>query len=176
LTKTPLCVDLDGTLIKTDLLFESTLMLLRRKPWLAFAFPVWLLDGRAALKRKIAQRVSLRPELLPYNAEVLSWLRKEKANGRILVLATAAERELADLVANHVKLFDHVLASDGVRNLKGRKKLEELKAHYGNDFDYVGDSSADIPIWRECREAILVNPSGSTLRKMKTEGRVSRVF
>lgn len=143
---------------------------------MALALPFWILRGRAVVKRRIAERVKFAADTLPYNAEVLQWLLEEKAKGRLLVLATAAETHLAAAVAEHVGLFDHVLGSDGVRNLKGPKKLEALCARYGTDFDYAGDSSADLPIWRICREAILVNPSRRTLREATESARIGRVF
>lgn len=167
---------MDGTLIRSDLLLESAALLLRDKPWLAFAFPIWVLQGRAALKRRIADRVELAADTLPYNSEVIEWLHEEKAKGRPLILATAAETHLASAVADHVGLFDYVVASDGVLNLKGHKKLDALQARYGPNFDYAGDSGADLPIWRTCREAILVNPSSRTLRAARKTARVGRVF
>jgi hypothetical protein len=167
---------LDGTLIQSDLLLESTALLLRNRPWIVLAFPFWTLQGRAVVKRRIAERVKLAADTLPYNSEVLQWLREEKAKGRRLVLATAAEMQLATAVADHVGLFDHVLGSDGVRNLKGTKKLEALRACYGADFDYAGDSNADLPIWCVCREAVLVHPSHRTLRQASESARIGRVF
>jgi hypothetical protein len=143
---------------------------------MALALPFWTLQGRAVVKRRIAERVKLAPDTLPYNLEVIQWLREEKAKGRNLILATAAEMQLAAAVADHVGLFDNVLGSDGVHNLKGAKKLDALRARYGVDFDYAGDSSADLPIWRICREAILVNPSRRTLREATESARIGRVF
>jgi hypothetical protein len=143
----PLCVDLDGTLIRTDLLLESFLLLARQKPW--------LLKGRSHLKQRIAEAVDFAPELLPYDTEFLGWLREAKAAGRPLVLATASNRRLAQPVADHLGLFDLVLASDATTNLKGRRKLEALQARFGaGGFDYAADARADLPVWREARAAI----------------------
>jgi len=126
-----LCVDLDGTLITTDLLFESLARLLKYKPWLLFLIPLWLMRGRAALKRNLAQRVSIDASLLPYNARFLDWLRAEKALGREIVLATAADEIPARAVAAHLGLFSRVLASDGQINLKGGRKLDALRREIG---------------------------------------------
>jgi phosphoserine phosphatase len=172
----PLCVDLDGTLIRTDALVESTLQLLREKPWMGLAFPLWLLRGRAAIKREIALRVNLDPAKLPYNAEFLAWLRTEKQEGRRLILATAADQTIADAIERHLGIFDEVLASDGIRNLKGVNKLHHLQSKFGNEFEYAGNSSADIPIWQECRSAIVVNARPPVLAAAQAIGRVSRVF
>src|SRR5262245_24901488 len=108
----PLCVDLDGTLIAGDLLWESLLVVLRRQPWLVLLLPWWLVRGKAHLKEQLALRVQLAPETLPYREEVLEFLRRAKAAGRQLVLATASNHRLARAVADHLKLFDDVLASD----------------------------------------------------------------
>ena len=118
----PLCVDLDGTLIATDLLWESIFALIRTRPLEAARMPFWLLKGRSNLKARIAERAAVNVRLLPYRVEVLEYLRNEKEQGRRLVLATAADRRLAEAVADHLDLFDEVLASDDRRNLKGDRK------------------------------------------------------
>jgi len=172
----PLCVDLDGTLLRSDLLWESIAILLREKPWLAFALPFWLLQGKAALKRKILEKIHVPVDSLPYHHELIDWLRVEKAQGRMLVLATASDRIVVEKVAAHLDLFDLVLSSDGARNLKGTAKLAELKARFGNQFDYVGDAAVDLAIWRECRHAILVDPSQQVAAAALASARVERTF
>jgi hypothetical protein len=172
----PLVVDLDGTLIRTDLLLESALRLIKQKPWLALWMPFWLLRGRAYLKRAIFHRVKIDVQLLPLNDELLSWLRDEKASGRRLVLATASDYQQACSVAEPFALFDTVLGSDGQRNLKGRAKLKTIMDVCGADFDYAGNSRADLAIWRGCRHAILVNASRGVERSARRAGNVVRVF
>lgn len=172
----PLVVDLDGTLIRTDLLLESTLRLIKKKPWLALRIPLWLLRGRAYLKRAIFHRVEIDLRLLPLNDELLAWLRDEKASGRRLVLATASDYQQACSLAEPFGLFDTVLGSDGQRNLKGRAKLKTIVDVCGEEFDYVGNSRADLAIWRGCRHAILVNASRRVERSARRAGNVFRVF
>ena len=109
----PLCVDLDGTLLKTDLLHETLLLLLKAEPWRAPLLPLWLAGGKAAFKRRVAGRVALDAAALPYREDFVAWLRAQKEVGRRLVLATASDGELARAVAGHVGLFDEVVASDG---------------------------------------------------------------
>jgi len=171
-----LCVDLDGTLITTDLLFESLARLLKYKPWLLFLIPLWLMRGRAALKRNLAQRVSIDASLLPYNARFLDWLRAEKALGREIVLATAADEIPARAVAAHLGLFSRVLASDGQINLKGGRKLDALRREIGGSFEYAGNSEADLEIWRGCSGAILVNASPSLTKRVEGRFRVVKTF
>jgi 4-hydroxybenzoate polyprenyltransferase/phosphoserine phosphatase len=157
---TPLAVDLDGTLIKTDLLLESVCSLLRQQPLALFALPFWLLKGRARLKREIAQRVQLDPALLPYRTELLDYLRAEHDKGRSIVLATASDQRFARHVADHLQLFDMVLASDGITNLAAKRKRARLVAEFGEKgFDYVGDESRDLAVWSSARKAIVVSPN-----------------
>jgi hypothetical protein len=172
----PLVVDLDGTLLRTDLLLESALRLIKQKPWLILFMPLWLLQGRAYLKHKIFQRVQIDVSLLPSNEELVAWLRDEKSRGRRLILATASDYQQACSVAEPFGLFDTVLGSDGQRNLKGREKLKTIVDVCGAEFDYVGNSRADLAIWRGCRQAILVNASRGVERSARRAGNVFRVF
>jgi 4-hydroxybenzoate polyprenyltransferase len=156
----PLVVDLDGTLIKTDLLLESVCSLLRQEPLALFALPIWLLKGRAHVKREIAQRVQLDPALLPYRTELLDYLRAEHDKGRSIILATASDERFATQVADHLTLFDMVLASDGITNLAAERKRARLVAQFGEKgFDYAGDESRDLAVWSSARKAIVVSPN-----------------
>jgi len=153
----PLCVDLDGTLVGTDTLWESLMLLLRSRPWLVFLAPLWVLGGRASFKRAIAQRVAIDPATLPYREDLLSALRLSKEQGRKLVLVTAADRDVATRVAAHVGLFDEVLSSDGGENLKADIKRDRLVQAYGaGGFDYVGDSRADLAVFEGAARGFLV--------------------
>jgi hypothetical protein len=168
----PLVVDLDGTLIKTDLLLESLCSLLRQEPLALFALPGWLLKGRAHLKREIAQRVQLDPTLLPYRTAVLDYLRAEHDKGRSIVLATASDERLAGQVADHLKLFELVLASDDTTNLSGERKRARLVGQFGEKaFDYASNESRDLAAWSSARKAIVVagNP-----RLIRAVARVAR--
>ena len=159
----PLVVDLDGTLLRTDLLHESAVSAVARSPLAALAALPHLLRGdRAALKRRLALAAPVDAEALPFREEVVAYLREEKALGRKLVLATAADELLARPVAERLGLFDELLASDGRRNLGGETKRAELVARFGEKgFDYVADRRADLPVFRSARKAVLV---GSAVR------------
>ena len=155
-----LCVDLDHTLVATDTLVEALLQLLRRSPALILLLPWWLLRGRAHFKQQVAARADLDAARLPYNPEVLAMLQEERRQGRTLVLATAADRRIAADVAAHLGLFHAVHASDGKVNLKGAAKAKELVERYGDGgYAYVGDSRADLPVWRHAAAAVLVGCS-----------------
>jgi hypothetical protein len=172
----PLVVDLDGTVLRTDLLVESALHLIKQKPWSALLMLLWLVRGRAYLKHRIFQLVEIDASLLPPHEELLTWLKDEKTRGRCLVLATASDYHQACSVVEPFGLFDTVLGSDGQRNLKGREKLKTIVDLCGEQFDYVGNSSSDLEIWRSCRHAILVNASGRVERSARRAGNVLRVF
>jgi 4-hydroxybenzoate polyprenyltransferase/phosphoserine phosphatase len=152
-----LCVDLDGTLIRGNVLWECVLALLKTRPVTLLLLPFWLLSGRASLKRQVAARVRLDPARLLYRQQVLDLLRQEKAGGRRIVLATAADREVAETISSYLGLFDDVHASDGQMNLKGANKAAFLTQTYSQTgFEYVGDAAADVEVWRNARGAYVV--------------------
>ncbi|HUB01379.1 MAG TPA: UbiA family prenyltransferase [Terriglobales bacterium] len=155
-----LCVDLDGTLIRGDLLWECVLVLLKTRPATLFLMPFWLFRGRAFLKRELARRAQLDPSHLPYQESVLDLLREERRKQRRIALVTAADGELAESVAQHLALFDEVHGSDGRINLKGQAKAAFLREHFAAaGFDYVGDSASDLDVWRYARAAYVVGSS-----------------
>src|SRR5262249_14265901 len=148
---------LDGTVTRADVLYESLAALLRSRPWQILLLPFWILRGKAYLKRKLASQVSLDVASLPYQSDFLGWLKDQKAHsGRELVLVTAADRIFADQIANHLGLFDRVLASDGNVNLKGQAKLKAIRSEVSGPFDYAGNEDADMVIWCQAQNAIVV--------------------
>jgi 4-hydroxybenzoate polyprenyltransferase/phosphoserine phosphatase len=160
----PLVVDLDGTLVRTDMLLETLVGALQRAPWLVFALPFWLVRGRAAVKRELALRSNVSVEALPYRAEVLDWLRGEQESGRRLVLATAADESIATRIAAHLGLFDEVVASDGRHNMKGNGKRSALVERFGErGFDYAGNEAADVNVWAAARCAFVVSDDPALL-------------
>jgi len=172
-----LVVDLDGTLVKTDLLLEAVLVLLKQKPWYAFCLPLWLIKGKAYFKQQIARRVSLDVGVLPYREEVLDYLKEQRAQGRRLVLATGGDMRIAGLVADHLGLFDEVLASDGEINLSGASKRDRLVKEFGEKhFDYAGNGRHDLAVWACARKAILVNPSPRVRSRAAKVAQVECVF
>jgi 4-hydroxybenzoate polyprenyltransferase len=156
----PLCVDLDGTLIHSDLLLESFLQLCKRNPLYLLLVPVWLLQGKAVLKAEIAKRVQLNPVALPYNAEFLRWLRERKEAGRVIWLCTASNFRLANLVSDHLMIFQGVLASTDRINMSGSTKARHLVEKFGErGFDYCGNHAVDKAIWENSQDAVVVNGS-----------------
>jgi 4-hydroxybenzoate polyprenyltransferase len=152
----PLCVDLDGTLLRSDTLVEG-FCALATDPRVVAAL-LSLANGRAMFKQSVAAAARLDPALLPYNESLLTYLRHQKAAGRYLVLATAADRRIAHAIATHLDIFDEVIASDGNKNLKGVAKARALTDRFGvKGFVYAGNATSDLPIWRQAAAVILVN-------------------
>jgi len=156
---TPLCVDLDGTLVKSDTLVDSTLALAHQHPLLLLQLPRWLAAGKAALKHHITSAVELDVVHLPYNRELLQFLQQQHATGRPIYLATAADSRLAQRVADHLGLFAGVLASDGSTNLAGSNKLAAFRQRFGNNFCYIGNARADLPLLSACVQPMVANPA-----------------
>jgi 4-hydroxybenzoate polyprenyltransferase/phosphoserine phosphatase len=164
----PLYVDLDGTLVRTDLLVEAVCSLLKKNVLYLFLLPVWLARGRAHLKQQIAQRVNIQPATLPYQPGLLEFLTERRRAGGRLILITASPFQFANAVAGHLGLFDQVLASDAETNLKGeRKRAAVLESDSHAGFDYAGNSKADLPVWREAAGALVVNPAPGVLNAVR---------
>ncbi|MES2901290.1 MAG: UbiA family prenyltransferase [Pseudomonadota bacterium] len=153
----PLVVDLDGTLIHSDLLWEAIVLFIKTQFLRLWILPLWLFKGKAGFKDKLAGSVTLNAASLPYDRTLIELISAERALGRVIVLATGSDRRFAEAVANHLKLFDRVLATDGALNLTSHNKAGELVRLYGEQgFDYVGNDHVDIPVWQRARQAFSV--------------------
>jgi 4-hydroxybenzoate polyprenyltransferase len=172
----PLCVNLERTILATDTLWESVVVLVRRAPWLLVVMPLWLLQGRARFKREVAQRVALDPTLLPYRADLCAALRAAAQKGRTLVLSTAADARVAEAVAQRLGFFSEVIASDGAQNLKAGEKRQSLQARFPGGFDYIGDTGADLPVLDAAQRAYLVAASPALVRRSRALGSKVRVL
>ena len=158
----PLCVDLDGTLVKSDTLVDSLLLLVRSRPLDALKTPLWALRGKANLKREVTTRVTLDVEHLPYNRPLLEYLMAQRGDGRKLYLATGADAGLADRIARHLNIFEGVLSSDGTTNLTGSNKLASFRSRFAGDFDYIGNARLDLPLLSAATTPMLA-ATGSTI-------------
>jgi 4-hydroxybenzoate polyprenyltransferase/phosphoserine phosphatase len=174
----PLCVDLDGTLVKSDTLIDSLLVLLRTRPLLALSLPARVLRGKAAFKAWVTQQVSLDVVHLPYNRKLLHFLHQERMRGRAIYLATGADERLAERVAGHLGIFTGVLGSDGATNLTGNRKLDSLRSRLGaGEFDYIGNDTPDLPLLARATEPQVANPSLRLRLKLRRRGiRPARTF
>lgn len=175
-SRKPLCVDLDGTLLKTDLLWEMLFQLLRRSPLALLAALLTLRQGRAAFKVALALRGTPDVVALPVNQDLLMRLQAERDQGRKLVLVTASPRPWAEAVAARFTGFDVVLATemDGAVNLSGAHKAAQLVERYGpQGFDYAGNSRADVAVWQQADRAWVVAAPASVTRAARQLGRVA---
>lgn len=165
------CVDLDGTLVRTDLTFEMLLATLKRSPWIVFLLPLWLLRGRSHLKHQLALRAFPDVSVLPYHAEVIGLIREARSQGRQVALVTGSHRHMADRIAEHLGLFDSVMATDIDCNLVGANKARLLDRHFGpGQFEYVANASVDLAIWRSAGAAVTVNAPQRVVRQVASLG------
>lgn len=170
-TLRPLCVDLDGTLVKSDTLHDSLLVLARKRRSLLLSLPGQLLRGKAAFKAFVTESITLDVVHLPYNRKLLHYLEEQHLQGREIYLATGANIELARRVAAHLGFFKGVLGSDGALNLTGNTKLERLRSSLsGREFDYIGNATPDLPLLAHSTEPMVANPSLALRVMMRARG------
>ena len=173
----PLVVDLDGTLLHSDMLCESAVYCLSTQPLAVTRLPIWLSRGKAYLKSRLAEDMDFDPSLLPYNLELLNFLRCEYTSGRTLVLCTATHEKLAQVIADYLSIFSEVMGSTTTVNLNGKVKGEALVARYGEGgFDYAGNSFTDLAVWMHARRAIIVNAPSRLIKRVNNIIPVERLF
>ena len=167
-----LCVDLDGTLVRTDLLLESLLWLLRSQPACLFLIPFWLLQGKANLKAEIAARVDFNDAVLPLNQDVIDYIHKAKQSGAYIVLVTGSHQSLADAIAAGPAsgLFDEVQGTTGDTNLTNTRKRDWLVQRFGNKaFDYIGNDADDLNVWPAANNALAVSSKNGIVARTDIE-------
>lgn len=163
----PLVVDLDGTLINTDLLHESAFAFVIQNPLRAFIVLKWLRKGKAHLKEKLAHQVKIDVAHLPYNQAVLNLIETERKKGRKIILATASHKIYAEQIAQHLKIFDAVFATQNHTNLSAQRKCDLLVKEFGDkNFDYVGNSHDDLKVWKHANHGHAINTSCCLNRKI----------
>ncbi len=172
----PLVIDLDGTLIKTNSLDETFLDALRRNPLDILKLPLKLVVGRAALKEFLAGKSGLDVETWPVRDDFLDYVNRQFESGRTIVLATAADRKIAEAIAARFPFISQVIASDGEKNLKGKAKAKELRERFPQGFLYAGDSAADLAVWRESKGSVLVDASDRVVKRVRKQGEPLAIF
>ena len=167
----PIVVDLDGTLLKTDMLVESAIVFIKRHPFQLFMLLFWLFQGKSILKEKLSEFVDIDVSTLPYNTELLKWISEKKSHGHRLVLASASHKKYVQQIADYLQVFDDTHYSEGHLNLAGANKRDRLVDHYGeNQFVYAGNDNVDITIWNAADKAIIVNCSRKLRQKINRLG------
>jgi 4-hydroxybenzoate polyprenyltransferase len=174
--RTPLCIDCDGSLVHTDLMHEAILIALKHNPFRLLTMIVWMLRGRAYFKLRLEELAVPDAALLPYRADVIALIREAKAQGRQIVLATASPPLFGRAVADHLGLFDHVLTTTAGTNLSSSRKAAALVSLYGaRGYDYLGDTKADLAVWKQARIAYVVGAGTGLLaqaQRLATEARL----
>jgi 4-hydroxybenzoate polyprenyltransferase len=166
-----LVVDLDDTLIRSDMLYETFWECVSSDAFALIGALPDLASGRARFKARLSRLAPVKPEALPYNDDVLDYIRAWRERGGKVALVTASDQSSADAIADHLGVFDEVVGSDGVRNLKGEHKAAFLVGRYGGgNFDYIGDALADLPVWARARKAITVGMPERHRSKVRSEG------
>jgi len=157
-----LIVDLDGTLLRSDMLYESFWSAFGRDWRSPFLSAAALSRGRASLKRHLASASAVEAETLPYDGAVIAFIETWRKSGGRTALVTASDQGFAELISQHLGIFDEVHGSDGKLNLKGERKGEFLEERFGpRGFAYMGDATAELPVWKRAAKAITVNaPAG----------------
>ena len=164
----PLCIDLDGTLIKEDVTLEALKIYIKRNFFNVLTVFCGIFYGRAYLKHMLAQRVDLDVKSLSYRVELLAFIREKKRGGCEIFLATACNQIYANKIANYLGVFDGVFASTVQVNLRAKAKSRALVTQFGEGkFDYAGNSCDDIPVWDKSARCILVAPTRSVIKKMR---------
>ena len=173
----PIYVDLDGTLVRSDMFLESVIRAIKRNPLILIQLILHLFKGRAAIKEYAARATDIDVSHVPLQTEVLDYLTEQKNSGRPLFLATAAHRLCAEALAERLGIFDDILATDGGENLKGARKLAAIRDHAGGKaFTYAGDSAADRPIWQAATSNILVNAPTQDIQAAITAKKAEKII
>lgn len=172
-----IAVDLDGTLVNSDLLVENLFLFLRLYPLRVFEVLLWLFKGKAYFKRRLAETVMPDASRLPYNTDLLHWLAEQKSKGARLILATASHTRIANSIAKHLGIFEATYGTEDV-NLSSENKRKMLVDRCGeNGYEYVGNSTADLAVWRNASVIHIVNPERGVLAAARKLGpQVGKVF
>ncbi len=166
-----LVVDADGSLLKTDMLFESFWAALGRHPWLCLLAVARFALQKAALKKRLAELAGLDTTLLPLREEVVALLRAAQEAGREVIIASGSDARLVQPLSERLGLALPAMASDGRVNLTAIAKAEALKARFGaQGFEYVGDSRADIAVWQMGAGGYVVAPSAGLEKRIAAAG------
>ncbi len=176
-TNHPLCIDLDGTLIYSDCFLESILKLIKTSPFTILLIPIWIMKGLVVFKNEVFSRVELNPETLPYNLELIEYIKQERALGRRTVLVTASVQSIAEKIGNYLGIFDEIYGTKQDLNLKGANKRDFLVKTFGEkQFVYAGDTTPDLKVWASASAAIVVSNDKEFIKKAEKLVPIEKLF
>ena len=166
-----LFVDLDGTLIKEDLSNLAFKHSLKNYPFKTlFYLLVFLLKGKPYLKYKISKNFEIPFEKLTFNKAAFNFIREVKNRHRVVYLISGSHQILVDQMGKYLNIFFESFGTKDNFNMVGINKVqfikENLKIH---DFDYLGNSRQDIPIWKYTKKAIYTNASHELIQIIKSQ-------
>ncbi|VAW90845.1 hypothetical protein MNBD_GAMMA21-582 [hydrothermal vent metagenome] len=163
-----ICVDLDGTLVHTDTLYELCILALKQNLLLIFALPIWLFKGKAFFKAKLSSHAEIPTETLLYNDAVIEYLKNKKADGANIYLVTASHQNVANAVAKHLGFFADQFGSTEHNNIKGKNKADFLNARFGEfGYEYIGNDDSDLNVWESSSRAVVVSENEHLFEKAK---------
>jgi len=163
-----LIVDLDGTLIYSDILYKTFWSALAADWAIPLKSLIWLLKGKANLKNKLRQYSNVDIKNLRYNKNVINYIKKFRKKNGYIALVTASNHIIAKRISKYLNLFDEVKGSTKTLYLKGITKAKFLNARFGfKNYDYIGNSLSDIPIWKNANKAISVKSSSLIVKACK---------
>jgi 4-hydroxybenzoate polyprenyltransferase len=168
----PLVVDVDGALVRSDLLWETAFRQFSRDPFSVFTIVARIFSGKASVKHHLAQLATgFEPQFLPYDESVLAYIRDAVTQGRSVYLASASNESLVKSITEHLGLFTGYFASNETHNLSGEIKARRLVAEFGEGgFDYIGNDRADLPVWARAAKRIAIRTSPAVLRRVVQDG------
>ena len=166
-----LCVDLDGTFIKTDMLYESFFFCFFRNPLIIFSCIFWLMGGgKALLKANLAKRYYFLAENIPTNQSVKDLISQKKADGYKIYLVSASYKSIVErFFSNYSRLFDGFYGTEqDASNLSGHNKADFLNKIFGfGQYEYVGNSSDDLAVWNNSSKAYCLTNKTNLISKVK---------
>lgn len=172
----PLVVDLDGTLVRSDLLIETAFSELSRRPHSVVDMARALKESKASLKHRLSEPADFNPAVLPYDEEVLKVIKAASAQGRPVYLASASHERLVSAVADHLGLFTGWFATNQTTNCAGEVKAAILVDAFGEGgFDYIGNDKADLPVWRHAAKAYAIRTPNSVTQQLSSHSDVEHL-
>lgn len=173
----PLCIDLDGTIIYSDCFLESILKLIKSQPFTILLIPFWILKGLVHFKNEVFSRIELNTESLPYNFDLIDYIKSERLTGRKTILITASVQSIADSVGNYLGIFDEIYGTKKDLNLKGENKRDFLVKLFGDkQFVYAGDTTPDLKVWQSASAALVVSNNKSFIKQVEAITTIEKLF
>ena len=165
--QTVLAVDLDHSLIDTDMIYLGLRQLIYKKIYLLpYLFYLRFFRGKPHAKEFLYRMTNLDIDKLPFNTELIDFINKEKYKYDHTILISGSYCKYVKSISEHLKIFDSYAGTDLMTNMISENKVKYLNKQFDNPiFDYIGDSIKDLHIWEKSRQVLVVD-HGSILNKI----------